>query len=76
MGRLDQVFRMRHHAEHIAVFVDDAGNVVDWSRSGLVPFGIAEDDPAFAFEAGERLGIGEIVAVAMGDRAADDLALA
>src|SRR5690606_34967654 len=31
MGCFDQVFRMRHHAEHIAACIDDTGNVVDRS---------------------------------------------
>ncbi len=53
--------------------VDDTGNVVDRSvRIGA--FGIAEHNLAFAFETLQRFGIGEIIAVMMRDRAADDLA--
>jgi hypothetical protein len=74
MRRLDQVFRMRHHAEHVARRVHDAGDVVDRAvRVGA--FGVAEHDLAVALEPGQRLGIGKIVAVMMGDRAADHLAL-
>ena len=29
MRGFDQVFRMRHHAEHIAACIDDTGDVVD-----------------------------------------------
>ncbi len=73
MGGFDQVFRMRHHAQHIAARIDDTGNVVDRSvRVGA--FGIAEHDLAFAFETLQRFGVGEIIAVVMRDRAADDLA--
>ena len=61
--------------EHIALGVDDAGDVVD-RAVGVGAFGVAEDDLAFAFDARQRFGVGEIVAVVMGDRAADDLALA
>ena len=71
---------MGHHAEHVAGLVEDAGDVaLGTVRVGLIGEGalgvaIPEDDTAVAFEPVEGLGIGEIVAVMVGDRAADDLA--
>ncbi len=45
------------------------------SRADPLTFArIAERDPAFALEAVERLGVGEIVAVVVGDRDRDRLA--
>ena len=59
----------------------DAGDVVERAvrvcRRGDIALGIriAEGDEAFAFEAGERLGIGDVVAFAMGDADIDRLTL-
>lgn len=65
---------MRHHAKHIAIFIHDAGDVVHRAvRIGA--FGIAEHHLAIAFDACQRFGVGEIVAVMVRHRAADDLAL-
>ena len=70
-----QVLRMRHHAEHVAAFVQDAGDVAaravrDWCprRSGR--------RRGLRLPAGRASLVGEIIAVGMGDRAADDLARA
>src|SRR5262249_41712900 len=76
----DVVFRMRHHAKHIAVLVDDAG---DRMRS-TIDIGVLID-AAFrraiaikhlplALEALQRLFIGLVIAFTMSDRHADDLA--
>lgn len=65
MLRLDKVFRMGHQAQNIATVVDDARDVVD-RPVGVGAFGIAEDDLAFALDAGECVGIGEIIAVMVG----------
>ncbi len=65
---------MRHHAEHPAIVAQDAGDVGNGTvRVGAG--GVAEGDAVLAFEAGQRLAVGEIVAVVMGDRAAQHLAL-
>jgi hypothetical protein len=41
MGGFDQVFRMRHHAQHVARLVDDAGDVID-EPFGIGAGGVAE----------------------------------
>src|SRR5262245_50107899 len=61
MRGFDQILGMWHQAKHIAALVDDAGNVIDRTVR-ICALGIAEHDLAFAFEPGERLGLGEIVA--------------
>src|SRR5690606_34495469 len=74
LGGFDQVFGMRHHAEYIAALVDDAGDIVHGAvrvRSRR----IAEDDLVLVFHGGQRVGVGKVIAVVMGDGAADDLAL-
>ena len=71
MGRLDHPLRMRHHPEHVAGLVDDPG---DGSGGAVDLIRIAKGDPAFAFEPVERLGIGLVIAVMMGDRDDDVLA--
>jgi len=72
MGRFDQVFRMGHHAEHISLLVDHAGDVVDRAvRIGSL--GVAEDDLAIAFDLLQGFLVREVVPVVMGDGAADDL---
>jgi hypothetical protein len=55
---------MRHHAEDVAVFVEDAGDVVD---RAVGVFAIAEGDLPFVFQFLQRLGFREIIAVAVGD---------
>ena len=55
MRGLDQVFRMRHEAKHVAGLVHHAGDVVDRAiRVGA--FGIAEHDLPVAFDARQRFG--------------------
>ena len=75
----DVVFRMRHHAEHIAALIEDAGDAVH--RPVVIPVGIgnavrpgiAEQDAAFAFELRHGLAIGDVVALAVRHRHADHL---
>ncbi len=71
---------MRHHAEHVAALVDDAGDGIDGAI--VVPVridhavgrGIAEDHPALAFQPRDGLAVGDVVALAVRDRHADHLA--
>ena len=78
--RFDVVFRVRHHAEHVAALVDDAGDGVDGAV--VVPVrvdhavgrGIAENHPALAFQPRDGLAVGDVVALAMRHRHADHLA--
>ena len=72
MLRLDHPFGVRHHAQHIALGVEYAGDVARRSVDVLI---VAERDLAFALDPVERRGIGEIVAVMMRHRNADRLAL-
>src|SRR6266542_5846118 len=63
-----------HHPEHVAALVDDAGDVVDGPvgvgggnhEAALV--GVAEDDLAALLQARQRGRVGEVVALAVGDR--------
>ena len=61
---------MRHHSQHIARLVEDAGNVA--ARSVAI-LDIAEGDTAFALDPVQRLVVGEEIAVVMGNRDADFL---
>ena len=74
LERFDQVFRVGHHAEDVAALVEDAGDVVEPSRWGSL--GVAEGDAVLALEARQGVVVAAVVAVAMGDGRADDLALA
>jgi len=67
----DAAFGVGHHAEYVALVVEQAGDV---ARGTVDALGIAERDAAFAFEAVERLGVGEIIAVVMRDREGHALA--
>ncbi len=66
--------------EHRAVWLEDAGDragrAVEIVRLGEAAVGgaIAEGDQALAFEPVERIGVGGVVAVVMGDRHPDRLA--
>src|ERR1700691_4694848 len=71
---------MRHHAEHVAALADDAG---DRMRRAVDIGGLADvairraitvEHPPLAFDALQRLFIGLVIALAMGDRHANDLA--
>src|SRR3954447_15079029 len=76
----DMVYRMRHHAEHIAALVDDAG---DRLRGAIDVGGLADDTvggaiaiehPPLALEPFYGFLVGLVISLAMGDRHADDLA--
>ena len=76
----DVVLGMRHHAEHVALVVEDSGDGV--GRAVEVPRGIkrsigsgvAEQHPALAFKPRDGLLVGDVVALAVRDRHADHLA--
>ncbi len=73
-------FGVGHHAEDVALFVGDAGDVVE----GAVGVGggggfacgvaVAEEDLSVGFEAVEGGGVGVVAAFAVGDGDAEDLA--
>src|SRR5215831_1129986 len=75
----DVIFRVRHHAEHVAALVDNAGDGVD--RAVVVPVrvdhavgrAIAEQHPPFAFQPRDGFAVGDVVALAVRDRHADHL---
>ncbi|PAV68036.1 hypothetical protein WR25_14125 [Diploscapter pachys] len=69
--RFDLAFGVGHHAEHVASGVEDAGDV---ARRAVDGFAIAEGDAAFALEAVERVGVGEVITIVMRDGHADRLA--
>src|SRR5262249_17374555 len=76
----DVVFRMRHHAEHVALVVDDAGDglrravhIAD-AVDAAVGRAIAIEPPALAFEPLDGLFVRSVIALTMGDRHADHLA--
>src|ERR1700733_4115470 len=76
----DVIFRMRHHAKHIAALIDDAGDgvhgavVVPVWVDHAVRRRIAENHPALAFQPGDGLAVGNIIALAVRYRNADHLA--
>ena len=69
--RLASTFRVRHHADHIAPGVGDAGDValrpvgVRLRRHPAVGCAVAEEDLAVALERIEGIWIGEEVALAV-----------
>ena len=75
LQRLDQVLRVRHHAEDVAALVEDAGDGVERAvgvggvGGAAVGVDVAEGDAVLALEPGERRVVAAVVAVAMGDRA-------
>ena len=72
--RVGGALGVRHHAQHVALAVEDAGDVADASRCRVVD--VAEGDAVLGFEFVERAVVGVVVAFAVGDRDAQDLALA
>src|SRR5215213_2967083 len=77
----DQVFRMRHHAEHVELFRIDARDRVHGAvavgirRDVPLGIGIAEGHQPFAFEPLQGLFVGRVVALAMRHADIDGLAL-
>src|SRR5476651_1841890 len=77
--RFHVILRVRHHAEHVAALVDDTGDGV--GRAVDVPDRIAravwrhiaEDHAPLAFQPRDGVGVGDIVAFAMGGRHPDHL---
>ena len=63
---------MRHHAHHVALAVEDAGDIAQ-RAVGIVQ--VAERDAVLGFELVERALVGEVAAFAVGDRQAQNLAL-
>src|SRR5690606_23020765 len=70
VGRLDEVFRVGHHAHDVAPGIGDAGDIVD-RTVGVCLGRVAEDHLAVVLDGFEGVGFGEIIAVVMGDGAAD-----
>ncbi len=73
--RLDHVLRMRHHADHVAGLVDDAGDVAP-GPVGVGALGIAKYHAPLAFDPAQRLVVTDIVALAVGDGTAIEITLA
>src|SRR5258705_1974988 len=79
-GGFHVVFGMRHHAEHIAALIEDAGDRV--GGAVVVPGGIERsvgrhvtvEHAALGFEPCDGLGVGDVVSFAVRDRHADHLA--
>src|SRR5450759_3260933 len=78
---LGTALRMRHHAQHVAACVDDAGDVMSrpvWVgavRHAAARVTVAKDHLSTLLESRKRRGIGEVVALAMADRDAQHLTL-
>ena len=62
---------MRHHADHVAALVADAGDVVE-AAVGVVE--VAQDDPGVGAETLERGRVADVVPLEVIDRDAQDLA--
>src|SRR5258708_6951034 len=77
---LDVVFRMRHQPQHVAALAQNSGNRV--GRAVDIPARIelavrphiAERHPSLALQPRHGFAVGDVVALAMGDRDADHLA--
>ena len=78
-GGFDVVLGMRHHAEHIAALVEDAGDRI--GRTVDVPARInlalrrhvAIEHPPLGLESRHRLGVSNVVSLAVRGRHADHL---
>src|SRR4029077_11491581 len=79
--RLGTSLRMGHHAEHVAALVDDAGDVVQGAvrvgarhdASGRIA--VTKDHLAVLLESRQRGRLGEVAALTVSDRYANDLAV-
>ena len=69
--RIGGAFGVRHHAEHVALAVEDAGDV---AQRAVRVVDIAEGDAVLGFEFVERALVGVVAALAVGDREVQDLA--
>ena len=69
--RLGGALGVRHHAHHVALAVEDAGDVAQ-RAVGVIE--VAEGDAVFGFELVERALVGEVAAFAVGDGQAQHLA--
>src|SRR6185312_13231123 len=78
--RLHGVLRMRHQAHHRLGLVEHAGDVLDravgiaGAVDRSVGRAIAESDLAAILQPLQRVGVGEVIALGMGDRDLDHLA--
>src|SRR6187455_3333058 len=68
-----QIFWVRHETENGLACIEDTGDVAD-RAVWIGAFSIPECHLAVTFDARQRVGIGEVVAVVVRDRAANDLA--
>ncbi len=71
--RVGRALGVRHQPEHPPVRREDAGDV---ARRAVGVVDVAEGDAVLALEPVERVGVGEVVAVVVGDRQPDGLAAA
>src|ERR1700735_1875664 len=73
-GLVHHPFGMGHQPQYIAFLAQNAGDVAG-RAVGVFALGIAEGDAVLAFQAVERLFVGEIAAFAMGHRKGHALAI-
>ena len=77
---LTTAFRVRHHPQHVAPLIDDAGNIaqcavrVHIGRDFSVRRGIAEQDAVLSLQVGDGVRIREIVAISVRDGHAQHIA--
>src|ERR1700683_255022 len=70
---------MRHHAEHVAALVDYAGDGVQGAVvipvwiDHAVRRGVTKRHPALAFKSRNGFAVGDVIALAVRDRDADNL---
>src|SRR5258706_4793726 len=72
--RIAGAFRMRHQPQHVAFFIQNAGDVT-CGAVWMFAAGIAEHDRPFSFQAVERVVVGKIIPLAMGHRIEHSLLL-
>src|SRR5262245_17329265 len=62
--RLRGALRMRHHAHHVALFIEHAGDVAQ-RAIGIIE--VAESDAVFGFQFIQRAIVGDVAPFAVGD---------
>src|SRR4029077_16774753 len=79
--RLGTSLRMGHHTEHVAALVDDAGDVVQRAvrvgagHDASARIAVTKDHLAVLLESRQHSRLGEVAALAVSDRHANDLAV-
>ena len=69
--RIAGTFRVRHHSQHVTVFVENSGNI---SQRAIGIFHVAESHAIFGFQQVKGCFIRKVATFTMGNRDAERLA--